>query len=176
MRDILRHKFVSCSQGGDGVFMFRSPTCGVMNLPQLAEDLLREVSEHPQDPYRLMIGTDSQPKAHSATFVSAVILHRVGKGARYYIHREEQTHRFSLRQRMFTEAAYSLQLCGLLSEELQQRGADWRLEIHLDIGERGATKTMIREIVSWITASGYVARVKPDAYGASKVADRYTKS
>lgn len=158
------------------MMMFRSPTRGWLSLSEVAEDLVQEVSQHPHDPYRLMIGTDSQPKAHSATFVSAIILHRVGKGARYYIHREEQGHRFSLRQRMFTEAAYSLQVCGQLSEELQQRGAEWGLEIHLDIGERGATKALIREIVSWVTASGYEARVKPDAYCASKVADRYTKS
>ncbi len=37
------------------------------------------------------------------------------------------------------------------------------------------TKQWIREIVAWITANGYEARVKPDSFGASKVADRYTK-
>lgn len=158
------------------MFMFRSPTHGLMSLPQVAEDLHREVSAHPYDRYRLMIGTDSQPKPLCVTFVSAIILHRVGKGARYYIYREDQQHRFSLRQRMFTEAGYSLQFCGLLSEELHQYGADWNLEVHLDIGEKGATRQMIREIVSWITASGYEARIKPDSFGASKVADRYTKA
>ncbi|MDQ0190173.1 ribonuclease H-like YkuK family protein [Alicyclobacillus cycloheptanicus] len=158
------------------MFAFRSPTHGWMTLEQVADALLTEVRAHPHDQYRLMIGTDSQPKQSGVTFVSAVILHRVGKGAQYFIHREDQKHRFSLRQRMFTEAAYSLQFCGLLSEQLHAHGADWNLEVHLDIGEKGATKQMVREIVSWITASGYEARIKPESYGASKVADRYTKS
>lgn len=113
--------------------------------------------------------------AQTVTFVSAVIMHHVGKGARYYIHREQQRHMYSLRQRMFTEASYSLQVGGMLSEQLGQRGVHWSVEVHLDVGEKGATKQLIREIVSWIEANGYEARIKPDSFGASKVADRYTK-
>lgn len=156
--------------------MFRSPTRGELSIDEVVDDLVSQVAAHPQDPYRLIIGTDSQNKQFGVTFVSAVIVHHVGKGARYYVHREEQRHRMALRQRMFTEAAYSLQICGLLAEQLHSRGADWNLEVHLDIGEKGATRQLIRELVSWVTASGYEARIKPDSFGASKVADRYTKS
>lgn len=159
------------------MWTFHSPTRGILTLEEVARDLQQEVEAHPQDKFRLIIGSDSQPKAHlqSVTFVTAVILHRLGKGARYYVHREHQQHIYSLRQRMFTEAAYSLQVGGQLSEYLQNRADQWQLEVHLDIGERGATKQLIREIVSWITANGYEARIKPDSFGASKVADRYTK-
>lgn len=149
-----------------------------MTLEQVVDDLLTEVSLHPDDQYRLMIGSDSQPKANrqAVKFVSAIILHRVGKGARYYVHRELVSHMYSLRQRMFTEASYSLQLGGMLSEALRVRGRQWRMELHLDIGNKGATKPLIREIVSWIQSSGYDARIKPDSFGASKVADRYTRT
>lgn len=147
-------------------------------MEQVVDDLLAEVSRHPDDKYCLMIGSDSHPRAnHQAVkFVSAIILHRVGKGARYYIHRELVSHMYSLRQRMFTEAGYSLQLGGMLSEALHARGEQWRIEVHLDIGHKGATKQLIREIVAWIQSSGYDARIKPDSYCASKVADRYTKT
>ncbi|CAM3964433.1 ribonuclease H-like YkuK family protein [Alicyclobacillus pomorum] len=156
---------------------FHSPSRGNMTLEEVAEDLLLQVNQFPKDEFRLMVGSDSQPKqgSKSVTFVTAVIIHHVGKGARYYIHREKQDHIYSLRQRMFTEASYSLQAGGMLSEYLNERGAHWGWEVHLDIGQKGATKQLVREIVSWITQSGYEARIKPDSYGASKVADRYTK-
>ncbi|GMA50549.1 hypothetical protein GCM10025857_19060 [Alicyclobacillus contaminans] len=158
-------------------WMFHSPSRGMMTLQEVAEDILSQVSSFPKDEFRLMVGTDSQPKpgTRSVTFVTAVIVHHVGKGARYYIHREHQQHMYSLRQRMFTEASYSLQAGGMLSEYLNQRGAHWGWEVHLDIGQKGATRKLVREIVSWITQSGYEARIKPDSFGASKVADRYTK-
>lgn len=49
------------------------------------------------------------------------------------------------------------------------------LEIHLDIGQNGQTKEMIRDIVGMITGSGFDAKIKPYSCGASTVADKYTK-
>ncbi|MCY0887829.1 MAG: ribonuclease H-like YkuK family protein [Alicyclobacillaceae bacterium] len=160
------------------MWMFQSPSQGMMTLSELSEDMKRTVRQYPEDDFRLIIGSDSQPKPQlkTVTFVTAVILHHVGKGARYYIHREQVPHMYSLRQRMFTEASYSLQVGGMLSEEFPTADDRLHVEVHLDIGERGATHQLIREIVAWITSSGYEAHIKPDAYGASKVADRYTKS
>ncbi|MFX4301032.1 ribonuclease H-like YkuK family protein [Alicyclobacillus tolerans] len=158
--------------------MFESPTYGRLTLDEVAERIQAALSHHPNDEFRLIIGSDSQPKpqAHHVSFVTAIILHHVGKGAQYFIHREQLMHMESLRQRMFTEASYSLQVGGMLFEALPALPQRLRVEVHLDIGERGATHHMIREIVAWITSSGYEARIKPDSYGASKVADRYTKS
>lgn len=160
------------------MWSFQSPTRGTVSLEEIALDIQSQVKHYPNDTFRLIIGTDSQPKpqARSVTFVTAIILHHVGKGARYFIHREQQPHIYSLRQRMYTEASYSLQIGGTLSELLLPYEHEWHPEVHLDIGERGATNQLIREIVSWITSSGYEAKIKPDSYGASKVADRYTKS
>ncbi|EJY56936.1 protein of unknown function DUF458 [Alicyclobacillus hesperidum URH17-3-68] len=161
-----------------GMMMFRSPTLGTLTLAQVADDIIRERRLHEADRYRLIIGTDSQPRErlHEATFVTAVILHRVGHGARYYIHKEHHSNMRALRQRMFTEASLSIQTGGILSEYLQQDADKWHIEVHLDIGEAGETKQWIREIVAWIEANGYEAHIKPDSFGASKVADRYTKS
>lgn len=147
-------------------------------MEEMVEDVICQVQGVPAGEYRIIIGTDSQPKpkSESVTFVTAVILHHVGKGGRYYIHREQQQYMYSLRQRMFTEATYSLQIGGMLTEQLHDTGSDCRLEVHLDVGEKGATKQMVHELVSWITQSGYDAKIKPDSYGASKVADRYTKN
>ncbi|MCL6454539.1 MAG: ribonuclease H-like YkuK family protein [Alicyclobacillus sp.] len=148
-----------------------------MTAEEMASDVLAEVCSGRRDEYRIMVGTDSQakPAAKSVTFVTAVIVHHVGQGGRYYVHREQQAHVYSLRQRMLLEATYSLQTGALLSEHLGAEVGRCPVEVHLDIGERGATRQMVSELVSWITQNGYAAKIKPDAYCASKVADRYTK-
>ncbi|MFY9360598.1 MAG: ribonuclease H-like YkuK family protein, partial [Limnochordia bacterium] len=39
----------------------------------------------------------------------------------------------------------------------------------------GATKSLVKEVVCMVNGSGFLCKVKPDSYGASSVADRYTK-
>jgi uncharacterized protein len=160
---------------GCGV-IFRSPTQGVLTLEEVASRIIAQRQADSDGDYRLIIGTDSQLSLYrsEATFVTAVILHRVGHGAHYYIHKEHHTHMHSLRQRMFAEASLSLQTSGLLMEQLASAG-DWAIEVHLDVGERGETRQWANELVSWIQNNGYEARIKPDSFGASTVADRYTK-
>ncbi|HBG22336.1 MAG TPA: hypothetical protein DDW83_03655, partial [Peptococcaceae bacterium] len=79
-------------------------------------------------------------------------------------------------QRIFMEAATSLETASKLTQSLADKGhAELDLEIHLDIGQNGKTKEMIRDIVGMITGSGFDAKIKPDSCGASTVADKYTK-
>ena len=86
---------------------FTSPTKGAMSWEELVDDLLAYIAEEPEMSYKLIIGTDSQ--VHKETyFVTAVVVHRVGKGARYYYNRKMYENINSLRQRIFMEAATSL--------------------------------------------------------------------
>lgn len=149
-----------------------------MTLEEVVEDMIQFTESAPAETYRVIIGSDSQtnPGKGTTTFVTAIIIHRVGKGARYYFYRLPQRAMRSLRQRIYTEASLSLQTCGEMTRLLQERKQEWNLEIHVDVGDKGATKSLIKEVVGWITQSGYQARIKPDAFGASKVADRYTRS
>ena len=63
-----------------------------------------------------------------------------------------------------------------IADRLARNGhGDLDLEIHLDVGEKGQTKDLIREVVGMVVGSGFDARIKPDSFGASKVADKYTK-
>lgn len=47
--------------------------------------------------------------------------------------------------------------------------------VHADIGKKGKTKELIKEICSWIEASGFEARIKPDSYAVSGVANMLSK-
>ena len=155
---------------------FMSPTKGPMSLRQVFTDILEYVAAEPEMNYRLIIGTDSQPREDQVTFVSAIIVHREGKGGRYYYSKRYQSKFYSLRQRIFYEASLSLDVASRLTALLADSGhGDLNIEIHLDVGRVGETKNLIREIVGMVTGSGFEARIKPQSYGASKVADKYTK-
>jgi predicted RNase H-related nuclease YkuK (DUF458 family) len=155
---------------------FYSPSRGALSFDRMFEEIVGFVAEAPEEPYTLIVGSDSQAREHEVSFVTAVVIHRVGRGARYFYQRRTHRPMASLRQKIFYEASLSLALAGRLAERLSENGyAQLNVEIHLDIGQGGDTRTLIREIVGMVTGSGFDAKIKPDAYGASKVADRYTK-
>ena len=49
--------------------------------------------------------------------------------------------------------------------------------IHIDAGysEHGKTKELIPELIGWVTAMGFEAKVKPESYVASGIADKISK-
>jgi predicted RNase H-related nuclease YkuK (DUF458 family) len=82
----------------------------------------------------------------------------------------------SLRQRIYYETALSLSLAGRLAEKISKNGVSkLNVEIHLDVGQAGDTKDLIREVTGMVMGSGFDAKIKPDSYGASKVADKHSK-
>ncbi|MBX6394639.1 MAG: ribonuclease H-like YkuK family protein [Alicyclobacillaceae bacterium] len=157
---------------------FWNPSRGSLDLEQVVADIVDFMKEAPAETYRLIIGTDSQnhPAQGTTTFAVAIIIHRVGKGARYYFRRESHRLIRSLSQRLYAEAAMSVELGEQVQRYLREAGALQDIEVHLDIGEEGASRQLIREVVGWVTSSGYTAKIKPDSFGASKVADKYTKA
>lgn len=153
---------------------FISPTKGTLTFDEVFQEILGYASLYPDDHYRLIIGTDSQLREETC-FVTALIIHRQGKGGRFFFTRKHDTHARSLRQRIFYEASLSLSVASVLTEKLAESGHEFNIEIHLDVGSNGATKTLVKEVVGMVSGSGYPCRIKPDSYGASTVADRYTK-
>lgn len=155
--------------------LFHSPTKGPLSYDRLVGDLLDYVAEEPFAKYKLIVGTDSHTRT-DLCFVTAIIVHRLGKGARFYYRRRHQQKIRSLRQRIFYETAVSLTLAEKLAVSLAERGASsLNVEIHLDVGENGETKDLIRDVVGMVVGSGFHVEIKPNSYGASKVADKYTK-
>ncbi|NLJ86162.1 MAG: hypothetical protein GX322_06950 [Firmicutes bacterium] len=155
---------------------FISPTKGRLSFDEVFNDMINYVQEQPESDYKIIIGTDSQYSQDNTCFVTAIIVHRIGKGARYYYAREWEFMGKSLRQRIFYETSRSLALASWVTERLAENGhADLNVEIHLDVGVNGLTRDLIREVTGMVVGSGFDARIKPDSYGASKVADKFTK-
>jgi predicted RNase H-related nuclease YkuK (DUF458 family) len=156
---------------------FHSPSQGQLSIDELMQALANYVAEQPEAKYKLIIGTDSQTNAESTHFVTAIVAHRVGKGGRFFIRHEHQRPMASLRQKLMHETALSLETISRLQEELMAHDLllNYDLEVHVDAGRRGATRELIRDLVGMVITSGFVAKVKPDAFAASSVADRFTK-
>ncbi len=155
---------------------FTSPTWGKLTVEGMVKHIEMFLAEDPKALHKIVIGTDSHTTRQSTTFVTAVVIHRVGKGARFFFRKQRAKPYHDLRHRIYRETELSLELVEVLnakgiSELLSQQ---WPLEIHIDIGQQGETKTLITEIKGWVTSVGYVARIKPDSFGASAVADRFT--
>ena len=156
--------------------MFNSPTYGSLSLDQVQKKIVSYMKEEPQSKYRLVIGTDSQPKnGHGVDFVIALVVHRIGSGGIYFWKRIVQEKKYVLRQRIYAEATYSLTAATEFLQTFKQNGiGGYEFEIHVDVGQLGETREMINEVVGMIRGSGFLVRTKPDSYGATKVADRHT--
>ncbi len=125
--------------------------------------------------YKLIIGSDSQRlEDKSADFVTAVVVHRIGNGGRYFWRRMSMGKFHTLRDRIIQEALFSIETAKEILITLKEFDTPvFSFEIHVDVGENGPTKDIIQEVVGMIRANNFEVKTKPYSYAASKVADRH---
>lgn len=157
---------------------FISPTDGIMGIHQVYDTILKFIKTRSDDKYNLIVGTDSQAGIDEIMFVTAIVIYRVGRGGRFFYRKEGEKVKTSMKQRIFYEVSKSLeiasQLTGFLADE-EEFTEDLKIEIHVDVGEKGPTNSIIKEVVGMVVGSGYKALIKPESYAASTVADKFTK-
>ena len=183
--------------------VFHSPTKGILNLGQVINELIFYRKEKPEAKYKIVIGTDSEVREKGIDFVCVIAVHRISRGGRYFWSRIYDERKLDLRSRIHQEATVSLALAGALLEkelELHQMKVDMgkpiteifkaleknsknglnreiifsnELEIHVDIGSKGPTREMIKEITGMIRGSGFYVKIKPEAFAAANLADKH---
>ena len=155
---------------------YHSPTHGKVDLEQLKKIVSNYMAVDKKAKYEIIVGTDSQKiEKNKFDFVSALIIHRVGLGGIYFWKRIVQDKKISLKERIYQEATMSLMTSENFVQFFKTNGiSKYDIQIHVDIGHNGETRELITEVVGMIRGSGYEVRIKPDSYGASKVADKYT--
>lgn len=160
--------------------MFTSPSKGELTLKGVVDEISRYVTDEPNQFYRVIIGTDSQGRRTNGDevidYVSAIVVHRVGRGARYFWKKVKQIKHISLKEKIYTETTMSLSLASEFVPILRSKVSPTKydFEIHIDVGPLGPTRDMIKEVVGMVQGSGYVAKYKPESWGASSVADKHT--
>lgn len=154
---------------------FYNPHLGELTFDGVVESIVDEMKANPKERFEILIGSDSSTTLNRLDVVSAIVLHKIGKGGRYFWTRRRERRIPSLRQRIWREAWLSFELAQHLIQQLAALSLlQFNLEIHVDIGENGRTKEMIDEVVGMIIANGLSVRIKPHAYAASSVADKHT--
>lgn len=160
-----------------GVFI--SPTVGPLTTDRMIFEIASFVNEEASSFYRLVIGTDSQARVANGDseidFVTAIIIYRQGRGARYFWRKEKQRKKVVLRDKIYTETLMSLDVAQKIVPEIRKHmsPSKYDLEIHIDVGPLGPTREMIREVVGMVNGNGFTAKTKPDSWGASSVADKH---
>ena len=156
---------------------FYSQTLGKLTLDQTMEEIVGFVKKEPQRFYKIIIGADSDATSPVA-LITAVTIWRVGNGAIHFWTKSEERKFATLRDRIFQEAISSITLAQELRSRLQEALGDeffWDgNEMHVDIGENGPTRELIDGVVGMIRGYNFTPVIKPDAFGASTVADRHT--
>src|SRR3989338_11446081 len=156
MRDIKFNSFQGVKLSVDGV----------------VKEVINFMQADPKRRYKVMIGTDSELyEETNADFVTAIVVHRLGNGGRYFWRREKLFGFHTLRDRMLREALMSLDIAkDILASLKSQEAPEFSFEIHIDVGQNCETKVMIHELVGMIRANNFEVRTKPESYAASSVA------
>ena len=160
--------------------IFYGPSTGQVTPAKMVTDIAGFVDEEPSSFYRLVIGTDSQERRMNGStevdYVTAIVIHRMGKGARYFWKKVRKNGKTpQLRDKIYSETLMSLDIAQEIVPEIRKcvSPAKYDLEIHIDVGSLGPTREMIREVVGMVNGNGFTAKTKPEAWGASTVADKH---
>jgi predicted RNase H-related nuclease YkuK (DUF458 family) len=153
-------------------------------------EIMKFMRAEPECHYKVTIGTDSELLSTKyADFVTAIVVHRVGNGGRYFWRRFELGKFYTLRDRIIREVLISLDVAKEILAELKKPAGsssegfhsetsetdlpEFEFEIHADIGMNGPTNAVIQEVMGMIRAHNFEPKMKPESYAASNVADRH---
>lgn len=163
---------------------FYNPTKGQLTLNGVLKEILGYISEKPEKFYDIVVGCDSS-SGEEPTFPLAIVVLRQGQGGRFFLKRVRypsgQKKFGSWKQRILEEVYLSCQMALTLKDNINKVAVslpdslNYQFKyIHADIGENGQTRDMIKEVVGLIRGNGFEAKIKPESYVASVVADRYS--
>jgi len=162
--------------------IFHSPTKGKMSLTRVVREISEYIGSGDSDKYELIVGTDSEGRPE-ADFVTAIIIYHIGHGGRYFWKRTNGGKIYhTLRGRIYQEVSLSLETAQNMLAKLKsslkvnadgQDNSGLNFQIHIDVGRNGPTREMIKEVVGMVRGNGFKAKIKPESFGASNIADRY---
>ncbi|MBK7291733.1 MAG: hypothetical protein IPI78_16700 [Chitinophagaceae bacterium] len=130
---------------------------------------------------KVCIGTDSQVKGKITEFATVIVFIRKGKGGFMYIHNETTKQKMSIKERMLTEVAKSIDVAYALCNIFSRYSVD--MEVHADINTNPSFKSngALKEAMGYIMGmpvrpghpgGGFAFRAKPNAFASSSCANK----
>ncbi|MBU1045857.1 ribonuclease H-like YkuK family protein [Patescibacteria group bacterium] len=161
---------------------FYNPTKGRIDFDEAIEEIFSYIRERPKYNYEIVVGCDSS-SGQEPFFPIAIVILRKGAGGRFFLKRIKYHNRkfYNLHERILEEVLLSCKLALVLRDRVEQEALklpqslayEFRY-IHADVGANGATKDMIKEVVGLIKGNGFEAKIKPESFAASVIADRFS--
>lgn len=145
---------------------------------QLNEDILLEVEAAINrerklgNQLKVCIGTDSQVKGNVTEYATVIVFVRHKKGGFMFINQERRRNLSSLKERMITEVAMSVDIAYRLCDLLDKYEVD--LEVHADINTNPQfeSNSALKEATGYILGMGFCFKAKPEAFASSYCADK----
>ena len=129
---------------------------------------------------KVCIGTDSQVKAcpgrsiwsKETEFATVIVFIRKGKGGFMYICNETTMQKMSIKQRMLTEVAKSIDIAYALCRIFTLYNVD--MEVHADINTNPNFKSndALKDAMGYIMGMGFAFKAKPEAFASSSCANK----
>lgn len=121
---------------------------------------------------KVCIGSDSQVRSGIVEFASVIVFLREKKGGFMFISNSKVEKKMSLRERMISEVARSVEVAYSLCDLLD--AYDVELEVHADINTdpHFQSNVALKEAMGYILGMGFVFKAKPDAFASSSCADK----
>jgi predicted RNase H-related nuclease YkuK (DUF458 family) len=162
----------------DNILFYNETLKRHISFDEMIKELVNYVHQYPKAKYKITVGTDSNASAF-AQFVTAVTILRIGNGGRYFWTRSERIFCPTLRDRIYKETMQSITFTQELKSRLKDKiGEDFfwdgKINVHIDVGEKGPTKDLVESVVGMVKGYGLEAVIKPYSFGAFVVADRHT--
>ena len=152
---------------------FKSLTYGILEKNEVFNYLKNTIIKNNGN-YKIIVGTDSQ-NTYKTKMVIVICLINEGKGGSFFYHIDWLPKIKDLNTKIYTETEKSLQIARELNKFFHKENIRTNVEIHVDIGREGKTKDLIQSIIGWVTAEGFIAKIKDESYVASTIADRISK-
>lgn len=124
--------------------------------------------------YRLKvcIGTDSQVRGGRVEYATVIVFLREKKGGFMFINNFAVEREMSIRERMISEVAKSVEVAYGLCDLFDRY--DVEMEIHADINTdpHFESNVALKEATGYILGMGFAFKAKPDAFASSSCADK----
>ena len=146
------------------------------------DDVIQYIKDHlkkfPGEPYHIFIGCDSQDTSRSSVYATAIVIHRVGKGAHVIYTRDRVKKIKDTYLRLWGEPERAVVVAELLRtggiEKLILPFQPEGLTIDLDFN--GDPKWLSNKVLAgakgYIVGLGFECRIKPDGWSATYAANK----
>jgi predicted RNase H-related nuclease YkuK (DUF458 family) len=160
--------------------VWRTVSRGCFTIDDMCDEIKKFINEDNNYEYKISIGSDSQRHKELHRYITAIVVHRVGKGAQYYYKIDEVNNINSLKQKIMQEALLTLQTVIDVENKLEDILLEKNIAIepHVDVGYNGDTKKLISEVVGIFKGCGFCdedIKIKPFSSTSSCVANKHSK-